>query len=228
MLSEFYRLLIYRSIFVADARYDPSTVGKRSAFMSNIKRYLLHGFTSISLIMFIAAATLSIRSGFWMDEGYYKHRWIDRFNYEYSWYVAFISRNGGIWLQVAPRMPDRPVPSAIHIEDSYGWLPMQPGPTDNYPVIAIYKHPRGAFGFSYGYQFLRMPNGSLNKEREIVFPLPVVVIFFSLLPCWWLLNFSHRLRGKNAGLCPQCGYDLRATPDRCPECGTEPRVIKQS
>jgi hypothetical protein len=45
-----------------------------------------------------------------------------------------------------------------------------------------------------------------------------VVIFLLLLISAFLMA-GRRTRTRHAGICPTCGYDLRATPGRCPECG---------
>jgi hypothetical protein len=75
------------------------------------------------------------------------------------------------------------------------------------------------------------PNWSFLGFRYTAINFFGVVVFALEIPLWVLtlptalfppaLSYLRRRRKRHRrGLCPNCSYDLRASPDRCPECGT--------
>ena len=59
----------------------------------------------------------------------------------------------------------------------------------------------------------------LLEGRGVVAPAWLFAIVFSALPLVRGIALYRRRPRLKAGHCASCGYDLRATPGRCPECG---------
>lgn len=71
-------------------------------------------------------------------------------------------------------------------------------------------------------------SGRWMVGRHVAMPYWFVAAVLTLLPLQWRLDVARGRREQRrhgAGQCRACGYDLRATPDRCPECGVPVQTV---
>jgi hypothetical protein len=61
----------------------------------------------------------------------------------------------------------------------------------------------------------------LDEVTYATVPYWALALLFAMAPALRWLAIVRRRRRRRKEFCARCGYDLRATPNRCPECGLE-------
>jgi hypothetical protein len=70
-----------------------------------------------------------------------------------------------------------------------------------------------------GFCLLRPTSAAGEKYVGVLVPYWFLNLAFAVVVSRWLYGAINRYRRARQGRCTSCGYDLRATPKRCPECG---------
>jgi hypothetical protein len=111
------------------------------------------------------------------------------------------------------RWRDEPAPLTSDNAAHYNWSP---------PVRLMVSHVAdGGSGPSAVRQlrFLSIGGGMYVVSRAVVCPYWPVVLLTGVAPAVGVWRVVRRRRRARRGLCRECGYDLRASPHGCPECG---------
>jgi hypothetical protein len=75
----------------------------------------------------------------------------------------------------------------------------------------------GVMGF---YLLRKVSNSFGNQLFMVIVPWWAIAAVTVLMPFFWVLQRRRSMPATLTDRCPTCSYDLRASKDRCPECGT--------
>ncbi|HEY7118309.1 MAG TPA: hypothetical protein VH475_17100 [Tepidisphaeraceae bacterium] len=179
--------------------------------MRRLLRILLNVATVVSLVLCAATVVVWVRSCWRIDE-------LQILSADH--HEAIHTYPHGIWFVLGTNLPDWP-------GTTWQSRPVVPGTWfgqfDRFLIPTVQRTTRPFDKQDY-YRFLGFVYADAqypstmrtSRNRYVGVPLYFVLILTIALPAVRLWKRSRRPR---PGTCARCGYDLRATPERCPECG---------
>jgi hypothetical protein len=181
------------------------------ALMARAGRYMLGVVAALWLLLWLATVTLWVRS-YWRRD-----LWLSKHDYQ----QGSISSNRGEFTYQGVGFP---YPMRTGVRGFFS-TPAQP------IALVAREHPDSDCQFRFlgigvyrgdareGMWFAGEPP---FPYTAVAVPHWLVALVLAIPPALGLMlyrRFRQRRRALAAGLCPRCGYDLRATPQQCPECG---------
>jgi hypothetical protein len=201
--------------------------------LKRIGRYILNTLTLLSLVLCVMTLAAWLRS-FWCRDELMNARRLSE--------LSIVSDSGGIaWVrrEYSPRFPAGAA-EGLEYRPIYGWMTslggVPHGHFSRFDANVVDRPTRpGVRGTERHWRFIGAGWAQFRDVGSpIVYPASVSAI---VLPYWVLflitglplmprvLSWRRAGSWELAGRCTKCGYDLRATPERCPECGAVAREV---
>jgi hypothetical protein len=162
------------------------------------RRRLFNGLAALSLLICVSMAGLWMRS-YWKEDWFEwagEHSRVDVISSRGQFFVSWVNEGPGI------------------------------GSTTGFDFYSEQATVRPSVDLRAQRQIEFVGFGAVADNRLVplyglFLPTWFLAIVFAFVPSVWL-RMQRNVRQSLTSICAECGYDLRATPDRCPECGTVP------
>ena len=183
-----------------------------------MKRRVLNLVTALSLLLCLAVCAAWVRSLWCFDQ-------VDRQRLDPQGRLRGVrvsSYRGALAVQAS--ILDRAFVGAGRWANSV-YTRQRGGPDWNAYDPTVVKVHAGFGSGVFRYRIGTGPPGSAGAQiiggtaRVWVVPWYALALVTAALPAGRAWRWWKRGRGQPPGSCRSCGYDLRATPGRCPECG---------
>jgi hypothetical protein len=194
----------------------PAALGRVTIFAA-VKRRLFNLLLVLSVLAFVLTVGLWLRSHWATDAVLYSSQSLDG-QHGYDRAVDVWSLSGSVSIVLSryqTNLADVPLENRTPYTKAVRWSgPVSGLPSTSYAEFQL-------LGFAYHPQTNVTPR-QIKSTRWLLIPYWSAALLTAALPITWCISASRRKRmqRREQRLCEICGYDLRATPERCPECGT--------